>query len=64
MKTSDPQTLEAVYYWEKMKKMSKTNMAKTLWKTLDISSATARVASHVLKALAILLDTTIRRSSS
>ena len=31
--------------------------------TLDISSATARVAPHLLKALAILSDTTVRRSA-
>ena len=32
-------------------------------KTLDISSATARVAPDLLKVLAILSDTTIRRSA-
>ena len=33
---------------------------QTLSKALDISSATARVAPHLLKALAILSDTTVR----
>ena len=32
-------------------------------KALDISSATARVAPDLLKALAILSDTTVRRSA-
>ena len=36
---------------------------KTLSKALDISSATARVAQNLLKALAILSDTTVRRSA-
>ena len=31
-------------------------------KALDISSATARVASYLLKTVAILLETTVRRS--
>ena len=34
-----------------------------LSKALDISGATARVASDLLKALAILSDTTVRRSA-
>ena len=42
--------------------MKKTNMPKTLSKALDISSATARVALGLLKAKAILSDTTFRRS--
>ena len=42
--------------------MKKTNMPKTLSKALDISSATARVALGLLKAKAILSDTTVRRS--
>ena len=33
-------------------------------KALDISSATARVAPYPLKALAILSDTTVRRSAA
>ena len=37
-------------------------MPKTLSKALDISSATARVALGLLKAKAILSDTTVRRS--
>ena len=36
---------------------------QTLSKTLDISSATARVAPDLLKALAILSDTTVRTSA-
>ena len=35
---------------------------QTLSETLDISSATVRVASDLLKALKILSDTTVRRS--
>ena len=34
-----------------------------LSKALDISRATARVAQNLLKALAILSDTTVRRSA-
>ena len=37
--------------------------AKTLSKALDISSATARVASDLLKTLVILSNTTVRRSA-
>ena len=33
-------------------------------KAMDISSATARVAPDLLKALAILSDTTVRRSAN
>ena len=36
---------------------------QTLSKPLDISSATTRVAPDLLKVLAILLDTTVRRSA-
>ena len=36
---------------------------QTLSKALDISSATARVAPDLLKVLAILSDTTVRRSA-
>ena len=36
---------------------------QTLSKALDIPSATARVAPELLKALAILSDTTVRRSA-
>ena len=36
---------------------------QTLLKALDISSAAARVAPNLLKALAILSDTTARRST-
>ena len=36
---------------------------QTLWKALDISSATVGVAPDLLKALAILSDTTVRRSA-
>ena len=35
---------------------------QTLSKALDISSATAQVAPDLLKALAVLSDTTVRRS--
>ena len=35
----------------------------TLSKALDISSATARVVPDLLKALAFLSDTTVRRSA-
>ena len=34
-----------------------------LTKALDISSATARVAPDLLKAVAVLSDTTVRRSA-
>ena len=36
---------------------------QTLSKALDISSATARIAPDLLKALAILSDTTAKRSA-
>ena len=36
---------------------------QTLSKALGISSATARVAPELLKDLAILLNTTVRRSA-
>ena len=36
---------------------------QTLWKALDISSATARVAPDSLKPLAFLSDTTVKRSA-
>ena len=35
--------------------------AKLYWKSLDVSRTTARVAPDLLKALAILSDTTVRR---
>ena len=38
-------------------------MCQTLSKALDISSATARVASDLLQALAIVSDTAVARSS-
>ena len=38
-------------------------VCQTLSKILDISSAKARVAPELLKALAILSDTTVRRSA-
>ena len=50
MKISHPEQPEAAYY-------------QTLSKALDISSATARVAPDLLKTLAILSDTTVRRSA-
>ena len=41
--------------------MWKNLACPTLSKVLDISSATARVASDLLKALEILSDTSVRR---
>ena len=41
--------------------MWRRTACQTLSKALDISSATARVAPDLLKALAILSDTTVRR---
>ena len=38
-------------------------MPKTVSKVLDISSATVRVAPLILKAIAILSDTTVSRSA-
>ena len=38
-------------------------MPKTLSKALDVTSATARVAPDLLKALVILSDATVRRSA-
>ena len=38
-------------------------MSQTLSKVLDLSSATAQVTPELLKALAILSDTTVRRSA-
>ena len=38
-------------------------LSKTLSKALDISSATARVSPYLLKAPAILFNTTVRRSA-
>ena len=75
MKTSHPEPHEAVYYWEKKEtrpntcpeipedlKLWRRPACQMLSKALDISSATARVAPDLLKALAILSDTTVRRS--
>ena len=42
--------------------MKKTSMPNPV-KALNISSATARVAPDLLKALAILSDTTVRKSA-
>ena len=71
--TFHPEPLEAVYYKEKKKLgqisdlkfhrlrfMKKTNMPNPV--KSNISSATYWVAQNLLKALAILLDTTVRRS--
>ena len=68
--------LEAIYYWEKKEIRSniwpETPKDLSLWRrpacqtlsyALDMSSATARVATDLLKALAILSDTTVRRSA-
>ena len=38
-------------------------MKKTSMKALDISSATTQVAPNILKALVILSDTTVRKST-
>ena len=43
--------------------MLRRSACQTLSKALDISSATAPVAPDLLKALAILSDTTVRRSA-
>ena len=43
--------------------MQRRPACQTLLKALDISSATAQVAPDLLKALAILSDTTVRRSA-
>ena len=62
-----PEPLEAINYREKKKygqisdlKFHKTCMPNSS-KALDISSATTRLAPDLLKALAILSDTTVRR---
>ena len=39
------------------------DLSQTLSKALDITSATARVVQNLLKALALLSDTTVRRSA-
>ena len=44
-------------------KFVKKTTCETLPEVLDISSATAEVAPHLLKALSILSDTTVRRSA-
>ena len=71
VKTSHSNPLEAVCY-SKKKKWGKNIWPESLWKrpagqtlskALDISSATAQVAPNLLKALAILSDTTVRRSA-
>ena len=43
--------------------MWRRTACQTQSKTLDISSATARVALDLLKALSTLSDTTVRRST-
>ena len=43
--------------------MRRRAACQTLSKALDISSATARVVLNLLKALATVLDTTVRRSA-
>ena len=74
MKTSHPEPLDVVYCCEKMKKNQiadlkflrfefvKTTLPNPV-ESLDISSATARVVPDLLKALAVLSDTTVRRSA-
>ena len=62
MKTSHLEPHKAGKYWEKKKaKYLSWNSTKTLSKALDISSATARVAPDLFKA--ILSDTTVTRSA-
>ena len=71
MKTCHTVPHEAIYYREKKKQgqISDLKFHKTYVceedqsKALDISSATARVAQDLLKALVILSDTTVRRSA-
>ena len=48
--------------WEKAVYRLLFTLANTL-KALDLSSATAQVAPDLFKALAILSDTTVRRSA-
>ena len=68
--------LEAIFYWKKKEKRSniwheiplelslcQRPAYQILPKVFDISSATARVVPDLLKALAILSDTVIRRSA-
>ena len=51
--------------WNSLKGLSlwKRSACQTMSKALNISSATAQAASDLLKALAILSDTTVRRSA-
>ena len=74
---SNPESPKTVYYWEKKIRPNtqpeipeipldlslwRRPLYQTLLKDLDISIATAGVALDLLKALAILSDTTVRRS--
>ena len=59
MKTSHPDPPEAVYYWEKKKQGQISDLSRAL----DISSATALVALCLLKDLAIISHTTVKRSA-
>ena len=69
MKTFHPELLEAVYYREKSQisdlKFHKTYVCEEEKhsKPCQKPYATARVAPDLLKALAILSDTTMRRSA-
>ena len=49
-------------FHQEPRKRWRRSVCQTLLKVLDISIATARVAPALLKALAILSDTTVRRS--
>ena len=64
MKTSNPEVLQGHISDLKFHKpyvCEEDQHAKTMPKVLDISSATARVAPDLLKAQAILSDTSVRR---
>ena len=68
MKTFHPEPLEAINKKRQNKDKFETCLQKrpacqTLLKAFDISSATAWVAPGLLKALAILSDTIVRRSA-
>ena len=48
---------------EPISDMKFQDLSQTLSKALDITSATTRVVQNLLKALALLSDTTVRRSA-
>ena len=61
MNTSCSEPPKVVCYWDLCEEDQ--HVKPTLSKALDISSATARLAPYLLKALEILSNTTVRRSS-